>query len=89
MTIKSFGYVDLGMRLAERTQRAASILGDPVEIAWGDYVFARCALAAGLRGRSYTVAACAAQTVAGVEAPAGIACTGVLHQTISSGNMTP
>lgn len=60
MAIKSFGYVDLGMRLASRAQEAAQQLGNPVAIAAADYTAAQCALSAGAPRRSLALSARAA-----------------------------
>lgn len=63
-TIKPFGYIDLGTRLAERALAAAEELGDPVDLAATRFVTAQLALASGTVGgrrRSYATAATAAE----------------------------
>jgi hypothetical protein len=52
MAIKSFGYVDLGMRFADRAQLVARELDDPAAAAAADYTAAQCLLTAGTRRRS-------------------------------------
>lgn len=60
MAIKSFGYVDLGVRFAAQAQGAARQLDDPVAVAAADYTAAQCALTAGAPRRSLTLSTRAA-----------------------------
>ncbi|GAB3819694.1 helix-turn-helix domain-containing protein [Micromonospora zhanjiangensis] len=64
LAIKPFGHLDLAARLAERAERAASLLGQPVEQAAAQFMLSQTALSAataGARRRSLTVASEAAQ----------------------------
>ncbi|WP_229706390.1 helix-turn-helix domain-containing protein [Micromonospora sonchi] len=77
--MKSLGHVDLSMRLAERAQHAAALLGEPDEIAAADFATAQVALTGGSQRRSLTLAAIAAERV-GDTATEGLASWyGMLH----------
>jgi len=82
LTIKPFGEVDLAARLAERAEHAAAVTGDPVDDAVAAFAAAQVALASGTPGgpgRSYTVAAAAADRLAGVESDAVLEMRTMLH----------
>lgn len=59
--LKSMGHVDLSMRLAERAERAAVLLGGPDETAAAAFAVAQVALSGGSQRRSLTLATTAAE----------------------------
>jgi transcriptional regulator with XRE-family HTH domain len=61
--LKSLGHVDLSMRLAERAQLAAGLLGEPDEIAAASFATAQVALTGGSQRRSLSLATAAADDV--------------------------
>lgn len=56
LALKSAGWVDLGLRLAELADTVASTLGDPACIAAARFAVAQCALSTGGRRRSARIA---------------------------------
>lgn len=82
LALKPAGFLDLAIRLAELGDRTARQLDDPVCVAAADYTTAQCALAAGNRRRSLTVAADAAGRISDLTGPAerdGLAWGTMLH----------
>jgi transcriptional regulator with XRE-family HTH domain len=65
IALKSAGWQDLATRLADRAAAVAGELAEPVEMAAAAYASAQCALAAGSRRRSLTIARTAAATFTG------------------------
>lgn len=61
LALKSAGFVDLGIRLAELADTVATALGDPVSRAAAQYAIAQCALATGGRRRSARLATATAE----------------------------
>ena len=79
MAIKSFGYVDLGLRFAERAQATARLLGEPTYLAAGDYTFAQCVLTAGSYRRSSHLATKAAGQLGDIGDEEHLTWYGMLH----------
>ncbi|WP_428964538.1 helix-turn-helix transcriptional regulator [Micromonospora fluostatini] len=77
--LKSLGHVDLSMRLAERAQLAAGMLGEPDEIAAADFATAQVALTGGSQRRSLTLATVAAEQVGDTATGDLAAWYGLLH----------
>jgi transcriptional regulator with XRE-family HTH domain len=93
LALKPVGWLDLATRLAERAEQAANILGDPVPSAAAQFTVAQCALAAGNRLRSLTVAARAADVLetnpAGMRNESALAWHGLLnlHAALSAASV--
>jgi hypothetical protein len=79
LTLKPFGHVDLGMRLAERARRGAELLGEADALAAADFAVAQCALAGGARRRSLRTALDAAATLEHLTTDAARSWYGMLH----------
>jgi transcriptional regulator with XRE-family HTH domain len=63
LAVKSYGFVDLGIRLAERADIAARQLRDPVHTAAAQFAFSQALLAGGSMRRSLAMAVRAADDV--------------------------
>ena len=83
LTIKSLGYLDLSMRLAERATMAANASGDPVLISAAGYLHAQVALSEGVRARSMKLAAAAASVVEHVDSDEARTWQGMAHLHMS------
>jgi transcriptional regulator with XRE-family HTH domain len=57
LAFKAAGFIDLGIRLAERAETVANALGDPVCVGAARFAVAQCALTTGARKRSARLAA--------------------------------
>ncbi|WP_428966452.1 helix-turn-helix transcriptional regulator [Micromonospora fluostatini] len=77
--LKSLGYVDLSMRLAERGYGAALDLGEPEEIAASAFAVAQVALTGGSQRRSLSLARAAAEQVGDTTTGDLAAWYGMLH----------
>ena len=87
--LKSIGHVDLSMRLAERAQRAAQLLGKPNETAAAAFALAQVALTGGSQRRSLTVASAAAQELGDTRSGDDASWYGMLqlHAAISAASL--
>jgi len=79
MAIKSHGYGDLAVRLADAAREAAVRLGDPGSIAAAEFAVAQCALSAGSVRRSLRVATSAAEAVGDGEGDRTLSMYGMLR----------
>jgi hypothetical protein len=80
LAVRPNGHIDLGIRLAERAERAAAKLGDPVHVAATQYALSQAFLAGGSRKRSLDLAAEAADAIQPhIDTPDGKAWYGMLH----------
>lgn len=60
LALKTAGYVDLALRLAEHGHSAAQLLGSPVHTAAAQFALCQALMAEGVRGRALTIATGAA-----------------------------
>jgi transcriptional regulator with XRE-family HTH domain len=80
LAVKPNGFVDLGIRLAERATGAAAKLGDPVHLAAAQFALSQAILASGSRKRSLALATEAADAIqVHVNTPEGKTWYGMLH----------